>query len=60
MEKIDVNWNAVMREAIMRKIELEREKDVMEAVLINEKIRRKAPEGWDSAKVIKAWRNRRP
>jgi len=35
-------------------------RNVVEAVLINEKLRRKAPEGWDSAKVIRAWRSRRP
>jgi post-segregation antitoxin (ccd killing protein) len=60
MDKVDVNWSAVVREAIKRKLEDEREKDVIEALLINEKLRRKAPEGWDSTKVIKAWRSRRP
>ena len=60
MERIDVNWSAVVREAIRRKLEWEHERDVVEAVLINEKLRRKAPEGWDSTKVIRAWRNRRP
>ena len=60
MDKVDVNWSAVVREAIKRKLEDEHEKDVIEALLINEKLRRKAPEGWDSTKVIKAWRSRRP
>jgi len=60
MDRVDVNWSAVMREAIRRKLEWEREKDVVEAVLINEKLRRKAPDGWDSARVIRAWRGRRP
>jgi len=60
MERVDVNWSAVMREAIRRKLEWMHERDVVEAVLINEKLRRKAPEGWDSTKVIRAWRSRRP
>jgi Arc/MetJ-type ribon-helix-helix transcriptional regulator len=59
MEKVDVNWSAVVREAIGHKLEREHESDTIEAVLINEKLRRKAPEGWDSTKVIRAWRNRR-
>ena len=60
MGRVDVNWSAVVREAIRRKLEWEHEKDVVEAVLINERLRRKAPEGWDSTKVIRAWRSRRP
>ena len=59
MNKVGVNWSAVLREAIRRKLNFEYEKDVLEAVLINEKLRRKAPEGWDSTKVIKIWRSRR-
>jgi len=60
MEKVSVNWSAVVREAIRRKLELEHDKNVIEAVLINERLKRKAPEGWDSTKVIKGWRGRRP
>jgi len=60
MGKFDINWSPVVREAIMRKLEWENERDMVEAVLINEKLRRKAPEGWESTKVIRAWRNRRP
>ena len=59
MVKMDVNWSAVMREAIRRKLEWELEKDTVEAVLINEKLKRKAPAGWDSTRVIRAWRSRR-
>jgi len=60
MERVDVNWSAVVREAIRRKLEWEGERDTVEAVLINERLRRKAPEGWDSTEVIRAWRGRRP
>lgn len=60
MDRFEVNWSAVVREAIRRKLEGEYEKNVIEAVLINEKLRRKAPKGWDSTEVIKSWRSRRP
>ena len=59
MVKMDVNWSAVVREAIRRKLEWEHERDTVEAVLINEKLKRKAPQGWDSTEVIRAWRDRR-
>ncbi len=35
------------------------ERNVAEAVLLNERLRRKAPSGWDSARVIREWRGRR-
>ena len=59
MDKVGINWSAVVREAIRLRLENEREKDVVEAVLLNEKLKRKAPKGWDSAKVIRLWRSRR-
>ena len=59
MDKVGVNWSAVAREAIRRELEWGHESSTIEAVLINEKLRRKAPEGWDSTKEIRAWRNRR-
>jgi len=59
MKKVDANWSALVREAIRRRLGWEHEKDTVEALLINEKLRRKAPESWDSTKVIRAWRSRR-
>jgi Arc/MetJ-type ribon-helix-helix transcriptional regulator len=59
MSRFEVNWSSVVREAIRRRLMYEHEKDVVEALLINERLRRKAPEGWDSAKVIRIWRSRR-
>ena len=59
MDKTDVNWSAVVREAISDRLEYGRERNLPEAVLLNEKLRRKAPEGWESTKVIRSWRNRR-
>ena len=59
MDRMDVNWSAVVREAIRRRLEYGQERNLSEAVLLNEKLRRKAPEGWDSAKVIRFWRSER-
>lgn len=59
MEKSGLNWSSILRDAIRRSLENERQKNVVEAVLINEKLRRKAPEGWDSAEEIRRWRDRR-
>ncbi|MCS7115652.1 MAG: ribbon-helix-helix domain-containing protein [Candidatus Bathyarchaeota archaeon] len=54
-----VNWSEVIREAIRKKIEEENGRNIAEAVLINERLRRAAPDGWDSAKVIREWRLKR-
>jgi Arc/MetJ-type ribon-helix-helix transcriptional regulator len=59
MDKVDINWSAALREAIRRRIDYEHQKNTVEAVLINEKLKRKAPEGWDSTKVIRLWRSKR-
>ena len=34
-------------------------RNLVEALLINERLRRKAPRGWDSADVVRSWRRRR-
>jgi len=54
-----VNWSEVVMEAIRRKVKEEGSRNLAEAVLLNERLRRKAPEGSDSAKVIREWRLRR-
>ena len=54
-----INWSEVVRRAIIEKLMEEEKKNIAEALLINEKLRRKAPEGWDSAEVIKLWRRKR-
>ncbi len=59
MESVDVNWSAFVRGAIVRRLKYESERDVTEALLINERLRRKAPKGWDSTRVIRYWRSRR-
>jgi len=54
-----INWSEVVRKAILEKLNEEERKNIAEALLINEKLKRKAPEGWDSTEVIKSWRRRR-
>ncbi|MEM2902539.1 MAG: hypothetical protein QXO32_07425 [Candidatus Bathyarchaeia archaeon] len=54
-----VNWSDVVREAIKRKVREEERRDLAEAVLLNEQLRRKPPEGWNAAKVIREWRLKR-
>jgi len=60
MERLShINWSEVIREALERKVKEESGRSLAEAVLLNEKLRKRAPEGWDSAEVIRAWRRRR-
>ena len=54
-----INWSEVVRRAIIEKLREEEKRNLAEALLINEKLRRKAPEGWDSTEVIKLWRRKR-
>ena len=59
MDVADVNWSAYLREVISQRIKQEDGRNIAEAVLLNEKLRRKAPRGWDSTKVVREWRERR-
>ena len=54
-----INWSEVIRTVMEQKIEAEGERNLAEAVLLNERLRKKAPEGWDSTRVIKGWRQKR-
>ena len=54
-----INWSEVVRKAILEKLVEEEKKNIAMALLINEKLRRKAPREWDSTEVIKRWRRRR-
>ncbi len=55
----NVNWSSVLREAIDRKLAQESNRDLAKAVLTNDKLRRKAPSGWNSVEVIRFWREHR-
>ncbi len=46
-------------EEIIEKLLDEGRKDIVEALILNEKLRRRAPKGWDSTEIIKKWRNMR-
>ncbi|MCD6488234.1 MAG: hypothetical protein J7K21_03310 [Desulfurococcales archaeon] len=54
-----INWSEVVRRAILEKLNKEERKNIAEALLINEKLRRKPPRGWSSVEVIRFWRDRR-
>ncbi len=54
MEKLkQVNWSEIIREAIKNRIDQEFQNNLAKAVLSNEKIRKKAPEGYDSTNIIR-------
>lgn len=48
-----------MTKAILEKLNEEEKKNIVEVLLINEKLKRRAPNGWDSTEVIKSWRRQR-
>lgn len=48
----------MVRKAIIDKLMEEKKKNVLEAFLINEELRRQVPQGWNSAEVIRKWRRR--
>jgi len=58
MDQESVNWSEVIREMLTQRIEEEGEGDMAEAVILNERLRRRAPEDWSSLQVIKNWRRR--
>ena len=51
-----VNWSGVLRDAIDRKLNEESSRDLAQAVLLTDKVRKKAPPGWNSTEVIRYWR----
>ncbi|UCE14101.1 MAG: hypothetical protein JSV04_02720 [Candidatus Heimdallarchaeota archaeon] len=60
MERLtQVNWSEVIRIAIKERLDQEKQKNLAKAVLLNERIRKKAPSGYDSTKIIREWRDRR-
>ncbi len=54
-----INWSEVVRRAIIEKLMEEEKKNIAEALILNEKLRRKAHKEWDSTEVIKKWRRMR-
>jgi metal-responsive CopG/Arc/MetJ family transcriptional regulator len=53
------NWSEIIRQAIKNKINTEREKNLAKAVLLNEQIRKKAPQDFNSTDIIRRFREER-
>jgi len=58
MEQTGENWSEVIRDLVSQRLVEEGQTDMAEAVILNERVKRAAPEGWDSLQVIKQWRKR--
>jgi len=54
-----INWSEIVRRAIIKTLEEEEGRNLARAVLLNEKIRKKAPRGWSSVEAIRYWRENR-
>ena len=54
-----LNWSEVIRRAIRSEIQNETERNKAKAVLLNEKIRKKAPENFNSVEIIRKFREER-
>ena len=54
-----LNWSEIIRQAIKHRIRDEMERNIAKAVLINEKIRKIAPENFNSADLIRQFREER-
>lgn len=54
-----INWSEILRRAIMEVIQNERERDMAKAVLLNDQVRKKAPKGFDSLKIVREFRDQR-
>ncbi|TFG24366.1 MAG: hypothetical protein EU533_02220 [Promethearchaeota archaeon] len=54
-----LNWSEIIRKAIRSEIRNETEISKAKAVLLNEKIRKKAPEHFNSVEIIRKFREER-
>jgi len=54
-----INWNEIIRQAIIRTINEEKGRNLAKAVLLNEKVRKEAPKGWDTTEILRYWREHR-
>ena len=52
----DINWSEVIRQRIRETLVRRSRRNKLKAVLIAEELSRKPPEGYDSTKVIRYWR----
>jgi len=57
MEKYKhINWSEVVRQAILKTLEKEEERNLAKAVLLNEKNVIVPEEGYSSVEIIRKWR----
>ncbi len=54
-----LNWSEIIRKAIKSEIQNETENNKAKAVLLNEKIRKIAPENYNSVEIIRKFREER-
>ena len=60
MDKLNhLNWSEIIRNAINKEIQNETETNLAKAVLLNEKIRKKAHENFNSTDIIRHFREER-
>lgn len=57
MTRAGLNWSEEIREMVTQRLE-EEGPDMAEAVILNEKVRKRARQGWSSLDVIKLWRRK--
>jgi predicted DNA-binding protein len=58
MSRTGTNWSEFVREAISHRLQEEGQPNMAEAIILNERVRRTAPKGWNSLSEIKRWRRR--
>jgi hypothetical protein len=59
MDRVPINWSEAIREAISRIIVERQVRNRIRAVQLTDRIRMKAPPGFDSTRIIREWRDRR-
>ncbi len=59
MDRVPINWSEAIREAIAHIISERTRRNRVRASQLNDRIRIPAPPGFDSARVIRDWRDAR-
>lgn len=55
----DVNWSEILRQRIREVLERRRRENKVKALLAMQELSRRPPEGYDSTRVIRFWRDHR-
>jgi len=59
MDTVSINWSEAIRDAISTIITERRVRNRIRAAQLTDRIRMKAPPGFDSTRIIREWRDRR-